>query len=65
MLALPADPDLEYRLTLIARRLGKTPDECLRIALAHWIEVHEETHAAARNLSGGNGMVRLPDEFYD
>jgi hypothetical protein len=64
MLTIPTGLDLETRLSQIARRLGKTPEECALAALKAWIEDNEEALAHAQRL-GGDGAVRLPDGFYD
>ncbi|HTH17913.1 MAG TPA: hypothetical protein VL974_14740 [Magnetospirillum sp.] len=65
MLTIPTDLDLDTRLYQVARRLGKKPEECALAALKAWIEDHEEAHANAQRLGGGDGAARLPGEFYD
>ncbi|MGE5477662.1 MAG: hypothetical protein ACM3Q1_13465 [Bacteroidales bacterium] len=66
MLTIPSDLDLETRLAAIARRLGKSTAECALAALTAWVEDHEEAHAAAQQLTGGDGVHRPPEDgFYD
>lgn len=65
MLSIPTDPSLENRLAVIARRLGKSPADCALAALKSWMEDHEEAHARAQSLGGGDGVHRPPEEFYD
>lgn len=64
MLSIPTSFDLENRLTMLARRLGKRPEECALAALTAWVEDNEEALATARRL-GGDGAVRPPEGFYD
>ena len=64
MLSIPTDPDLDQRLYQVARRLGKTAEQCALAALKVWLQDHEEAHANAQRL-GGDGVVRPPDGFYD
>lgn len=65
MLTIPTDLSLESRLAAIARRLGKNPAECALAALKAWIEDHEEAHANAQTLGGGDGVYRPPEDFID
>ncbi|HLO76935.1 MAG TPA: hypothetical protein VK196_10825 [Magnetospirillum sp.] len=65
MLSIPTDLDLESRLSVIARRLGKTSAECALAALTVWIEDHEEAQTNAQRLGGGDGIHRPPDDFFD
>lgn len=64
MLTIPTDRDLDDRLTVLARRLGKRPEDCALAALTAWVEANEEAVATARRL-GGDGAVRPPEGFYD
>lgn len=64
MLTIQTDRQLDDRLTVLARRLGKRPEECALAALKSWVEAHEEAMATARRL-GGDGAMRPPDGFYD
>lgn len=65
MLSIPTDLDLESRLAVIARRLGKSPAECALAALKEWVKDHEEAHANAQALGGGDGVHRPPEGFFD
>lgn len=64
MLTIPTDLSLESRLATIARRLGKSPTECVLAALKCWIADHEESYANALAL-GGDGVHRPPEDFTD
>ena len=67
MLTIPTDLNLDSRLHAIARRLGKSPEECALAALAAWVEDHEEAHRNAQALGGGgdDGVARPPEGFFD
>jgi len=65
MLSLATDLDLENRLAAVARRLGLRPEDCALAALKSWVADHEEALASARQLGGGDGVHRPPEEFYD
>lgn len=65
MLSLELDRDLEQRLHLIARRLGRSPADCALSALRSFITDCEEAAERAHQLSGGETMMRPPDGFYD
>jgi predicted transcriptional regulator len=64
MPSLDIPPDLDTRLRTIARRQGRTAEECALAAIRAWVEDHEE---AARNAAqlGGEGVVRPPEEYWD
>lgn len=62
-LTLPAA--LYQRLTLAARRLGRSPEDCALGAITAFVEDCEEAAGHARALSGGETMMRPPDGFYD
>jgi predicted transcriptional regulator len=64
MLTIQTDRKLDDRLTVLARRLGKRPEDCALAALLAWVEAHEEAMATAQRF-GGDGAVRPPDGFYD
>lgn len=65
MLTISTDLSLEDRLAVIARRLGKTPQECALAAVKAWVADYEDAQAAARRLGGGDGVHRPPEDFYD
>lgn len=64
MLTIPTDPDLNNRLTRVARALGKSPEHCALAALKAWLCDHEEAMATSQRL-GGAGVARPPADFYD
>jgi len=65
MLDLKLDRDLENRLTIVARRQGRSPEECVLAAIRSYVADCEEAAQLARQLSGGETMMRPPDGFYD
>lgn len=65
MLTLSLNHDLAQRLTLAARRLGRDPQECATAAILAFVIDCEDAAANARQLSGGETMMRPPDGFYD
>lgn len=65
MLTISTDRHLDDRLSVLARRLGKRPEDCALAALTAWVEAHEEAAATARQLSGRDGVHRPPDGFFD
>lgn len=66
MLSIPSDRKLEERLTVLARRLGKRPEDCALAALKAWVEDNEDALLTAQRFGGGDGgVMRPPDEFYD
>lgn len=64
MLTLSTTPALDDRLAVIARRLGKSPEQCALEALTAWLECHEQAIACSTAL-GGDGVFRPADEFFD
>lgn len=65
MLAIPLDRDLENRLRTIAARLGRSPEDCVLSAVRSFVADCEEAADRARQLSGGETMMRPPEGFYD
>lgn len=65
MLTLEMDRDLEQRLFLAARRLGRSPADCALSAIRDFVLDCEQAAEHARRLAGGDAVMRLPDGFHD
>lgn len=64
MINVNLDLDLQMRLREVARRQGKSPEDCAAEAIRTYVADHEEARRLAAPF-GGDGAVRLPDDPVD
>ena len=59
MISVRLDPEIEDRLADIARRTGKTKSECVREALAAYVEDCDDIHVALARLESPSKLWTL------
>jgi hypothetical protein len=65
MLTITLPPDLAQRLTLAARRLKRSPEDCALSAIRSFVTDCEDSAAQAAQLGQADGIVRAAEDFWD